>query len=405
MVKWLRSTLSPRFVLLVLIAFSVVLASCGAKATPAPAPTRAPAPTPTATPTPAPAVAPTPTLRATPAPGPATPVPGTPTPTTVATPPAKVFKTKFQHYTTPGVVSFVAAQEWAKRVKARTNGGVDVEWVALGGLVPVLEQHDATAKGLIDGYHWPGVYLERLSPALGAAMIMSGVTEPRLTDMYQVLDAGLEKLIQDRMLRDGVVALPIWWWQVYLGYFTKDTYVNRAGALTGKKIRVPAGVNAEQAKALGATTVNIPLGEVYLGLQLGTIDGVWTGVTGSGYALKFYEQAKYLTGSRSLYGTVILWTAVNKKWWDGLPADYQKVLRDTALEMKPWVYKEGLADDEKILTDYEAKRIPFYFPTEADEAFLTKLMSPGMWSWWDKTAGADGKAVEEIFAKLGAKRP
>jgi TRAP-type C4-dicarboxylate transport system substrate-binding protein len=106
------------------------------------------------------------------------------------------------------------------------------------------------------------------------------------------------------------------------------TPIRHLADFKGKKIRVLASPFQNQAiERLGATPVAMTLGDVVPAIQQGAVDGavggivVWT-------PMHFQDAAKYVTetGQPAVY--VI--AEVNKKWYETLPADLQKVIDSDA---------------------------------------------------------------------------
>jgi TRAP-type C4-dicarboxylate transport system substrate-binding protein len=94
----------------------------------------------------------------------------------------------------------------------------------------------------------------------------------------------------------------------------------------GKKIRVfPSPLQVEPMKQLGALPIPMPFGEVLAALQNGTIDGLLAGIPVL-TPLKFYDAAKPITEIHPAIVTSTL--VVNKKWFDGLPADVRSAITD-----------------------------------------------------------------------------
>lgn len=95
----------------------------------------------------------------------------------------------------------------------------------------------------------------------------------------------------------------------------------------GKKIRAPASkVMTSALKALGAEPVSMPLGDVAPALKNGTVDGMEANY-GLIVTQKFNESAQFVTADVTLWPFPAA-VVVNKKIWDGLSADQQKILSD-----------------------------------------------------------------------------
>ena len=100
--------------------------------------------------------------------------------------------------------------------------------------------------------------------------------------------------------------------------------------LKGQKIRTNGLKTIDLTfQALGATTVTIPYGDLYMNLKNGTADGQdnpWVNVEG----MKFYEVQKYFTQSNYLFMPDPFY--VNAAWWDSLPAEFQEIIKTCARE-------------------------------------------------------------------------
>jgi TRAP-type C4-dicarboxylate transport system substrate-binding protein len=80
--------------------------------------------------------------------------------------------------------------------------------------------------------------------------------------------------------------------------------------LKGMKIRTPGGLQTSYIKALGAEPVFMPLGDVYLALETGTIDGLVT-CPPLVLAFKLFEVAKY--GVITTFGCVTEGVVMNQE--------------------------------------------------------------------------------------------
>jgi tripartite ATP-independent transporter DctP family solute receptor len=114
--------------------------------------------------------------------------------------------------------------------------------------------------------------------------------------------------------------------------------------LKGKRIRGAGETVIEGLRALGAAPTLIGAGEVYLALQRGTVDAGLAGVS-TLWDRKYFEVTKYLTMVDFNFG--IMPILINKKKFDGLPGDIQKIMLEAAKEVQAWGRKEV----EKIISE------------------------------------------------------
>jgi len=110
--------------------------------------------------------------------------------------------------------------------------------------------------------------------------------------------------------------------------------------IKGMKIRSPGGLQTLAIKALGAAPIFMPLGDVYLSMETGVIDGVVT-CPALVKAFKLYEVAKH--GVPVSFGCVAEGLFVNKKFWEKLPADLKPIVEDVGRN----AYKVAGIFDEK----------------------------------------------------------
>jgi TRAP-type C4-dicarboxylate transport system substrate-binding protein len=108
--------------------------------------------------------------------------------------------------------------------------------------------------------------------------------------------------------------------------FTKGKVIRSVADLKGLKIRVPGGRYRELYTKLGAAPQSISIGDVYMSMKTGVIDGLRTG-SGSVYQLKLYEvadQAVLLGPWPALSQDIV----VSQKAWKELPPDLQEIVRE-----------------------------------------------------------------------------
>jgi TRAP-type C4-dicarboxylate transport system substrate-binding protein len=93
----------------------------------------------------------------------------------------------------------------------------------------------------------------------------------------------------------------------------------------GLKIRTPGGHQTHYIKSLGAEPVFMPLGDVYLALETGTIDGLVT-CPPLVLAFKLHEVAKY--GVVATFGCVSEGVIMNQQSWEKTPDDLKPIIEE-----------------------------------------------------------------------------
>jgi C4-dicarboxylate-binding protein DctP len=110
----------------------------------------------------------------------------------------------------------------------------------------------------------------------------------------------------------------------------------------GMKYRIQSSkVLEEQIRALGGIPQVMAFGETYQALQTGVVDGT-ENPPSNFYTQKMHEVQKHL--SLTNHGYLGYAVIVNKKFWDGLPADVRGQLNQAMKEAT--VYANKIAQDE-----------------------------------------------------------
>ena len=110
-------------------------------------------------------------------------------------------------------------------------------------------------------------------------------------------------------------------------------------------------VNLSDLAAMGATPTPMGWTEVYPALQQKVIDGAEAQDPAT-YGARLYEVIKYITKTGHI--NLITGIVTSAGWFDSLPADYQKVLRDESLaagDEASHMTADSLANYEKMMAD------------------------------------------------------
>jgi TRAP-type C4-dicarboxylate transport system substrate-binding protein len=123
--------------------------------------------------------------------------------------------------------------------------------------------------------------------------------------------------------KHGFKVLSFSWVQGYRHFFTNKP-IRTPEDLKGMRIRTPpAPIWQESVRALGATPVAMAFGDMYPALQQKAMDGVEL-VYNNIPAGRFYEVLKYVSETRHIM--LVNYEVISSKWFNALPADYQKIL-------------------------------------------------------------------------------
>ena len=117
--------------------------------------------------------------------------------------------------------------------------------------------------------------------------------------------------------------------------------ITKPSDLQGLKMRTAGMETIDRTfRALGATTTPVPYSDLYMALRTGVADGQenpWTNIS----SMKFYEVQKYFTEVNYQFHPDPFY--VNAQWWNGLPEEFQTIIRECADEMG--TYNDQLVDE------------------------------------------------------------
>jgi TRAP-type C4-dicarboxylate transport system substrate-binding protein len=167
--------------------------------------------------------------------------------------------------------------------------------------------------------------------------------------------------------------------------------------LKGMQIR-GTGNDVPLIKAMGGTPVGTAWSEVYLALQRGVADGLISNYA-SYKASKLAEVTRYTTDHN--VRSVGFWVAMNKKKWESLPRDVQKVIDEASEQAVGWLGETLDAEQEDGRKYVLASGNEIIVPTTAEAARFDEALQPTREEWVKEMAGLGlpGKDVLEFVLK------
>jgi TRAP-type mannitol/chloroaromatic compound transport system substrate-binding protein len=220
-----------------------------------------------------------------------------------------------------------AAERLAERINAMSNGRLSVKVYAAGELVPALEVFDAVSRGTAEMGHGTPYYWKGKVPA---AQFFSSIPFGFSTaEMNAWIHKGDGQALWDEAYgAHGVKPFSAGNTTMQMGgWFNKE--INSIDDLKGLKIRMP-GLGGEVLAKLGATTINLPGGEIFTSLQTGAIDATdWVNPYND-LAFGLNKAAKYYYFPAWQEPQALVELLVNKTAYEKLPADLQAIVSEAA---------------------------------------------------------------------------
>ncbi|WP_394781019.1 TRAP transporter substrate-binding protein [Undibacterium sp.] len=246
---------------------------------------------------------------------------------------------KFSHVVASDTPKGKAAERFKELAEKNTKGRVKVEVYPNSTLYKDKEEMEALQLGAV----------QMLAPSL-AKFGPLGVKEFEVFDLpyifpfkdvlYQVTEGPIGKSLMQKLEPKGITGLAFW--DNGFKIMSANKPLHTPADFKGLKMRIQSSkVLDAQMRALGANPQVLAFSEVYQALQTGVVDGTENPPSNM-YTQKMHEVQKHLTVSNHGYlGYAVI---VNKKFWDGLPADIRTQLE--AAMKGATTYANAIADQE-----------------------------------------------------------
>jgi tripartite ATP-independent transporter DctP family solute receptor len=241
--------------------------------------------------------------------------------------------------------------DWAKAVDEKTKGGLKIEVfhsAQLGVEEDIIEQ---IRQGANVGQNTDSARMGNYVP--GIAIMNGPYFVDTLEDVIKLKNLPTVKAwIDDLSNKFGLQVVSFTWVQGYRHFFTNKP-IKTPADLKGMRIRTPpAPIWQESIRALGASPVALPFGEMYPALQQKAIDGVEL-VYNNIPAGRFYEVLKYANETKHIM--LINFEVISSKFFKSLPANYQKILVEECDKAGLETSKRILASEQEVKKQLIAK--------------------------------------------------
>ncbi len=301
---------------------------------------------------------------------------------------------KFSHVVAPNTPKGKGADKFKELGEKYTNGKVKIEIYPNSQLYKDKEELEALQLGSV----------QMLAPSL-AKFGPLGAKEfevfdlpflfPSVAALQKIQTGPIGKGMFTSLESKGIVGLA--YWDNGFKIFSANKPVKVPDDLLGMKIRIQSSKVLEaQMKAYGAVPQVMAFSEVYQGLQTGVVDGQ-ENTPSNMYTQKMHEVQKY--GALTNHGYIGYAVIVNKKFWDGLPADIRGQLEKAMAEAT--TYSNSISqqeNDEALDAMKKSGKIEFYKPTDADLKKWRDASKPV----WDEMSGRIGKdLLKKVATEAG----
>jgi tripartite ATP-independent transporter DctP family solute receptor len=299
---------------------------------------------------------------------------------------------KFSHTDNPGGLRDEAAKTFAQKVEKYTQGRYKVQVFPSGQLANDPKAIEQLQLGGIDfTVSATGSYATHLRTLNLTAL-------PFLVDTYE---QGWKFYDESQWLQKQFSLLPPKGFRVLATFeagfrcFSTKMPLNSPADAKGKKMRVyPNDMIRWIMESIGFSPVVLPVTEVYLAIQQGTVDGQENPID-TIYSLRFYEVAKYITLTNHVYSPIPL--TISEATWSKFSDADKAVVKKAAIEAAQWSRNAVKNSEAGQLKDMQSKGAIVNRPNIEPFRAAVKPV-------YDKAKGVYGADVDQILADAQAVR-
>lgn len=282
-----------------------------------------------------------------------------------------------------------AQEMFAELVEEKTGGTVKVEVYPAGQLYRAHDIPSAVATGAVDiGFNLTNVWTnDAVSEINDVPFLFRNAEHARAAwepsgELFTLYDATLT--------RRQMKPLGVMFFGSLFDISNNGKPLVEPADFAGMKIRTYGALASEAIRALGGSPVTMDPGEMYLGLQSGTIDGAITGLTSIDQR-KLWEAGRYATIAQAAFGVFAV--NMNLRKFNSLTEEQQAAILEASAEVFEWTAEESARQDAESL-EFLKGNIQVVAFDEAQKAIWAEKLEVVVESWMAR-ANDEEKAVIE----------
>jgi C4-dicarboxylate-binding protein DctP len=303
---------------------------------------------------------------------------------------------KFSHVVAVDTPKGKAAEYFKKLAEERTKGRVKVEVYPNSQLYKDGEEMEALQLGSV----------QMLAPSV-AKFGPLGVREFEVfdlpyifetyADLHKVTDGAVGTLLFQKLESKGIIGVAFW--DNGFKDFSANKPLRLPGDAKGLKMRIQSSnVLEAEIRALNGLPQKMAFSEVYQGLQTGVVDGT-ENPPSNFYTQKMHEVQKYLTMTE--HGVIEYAVIVNKKFWDGLPADIRTALTSSMKDATKFADDIAKKENDDALEAVKKSGKTQVIVLTADEKAAWKKVLVGVHHEQESRIGKD--IIQAVYKETGFK--
>jgi C4-dicarboxylate-binding protein DctP len=307
---------------------------------------------------------------------------------------------KFSHVVATDTPKGEAAEKFKQLAEKYSSGRVKVELYPNSQLYKDREEMEALQLGAV----------QMLAPSVSKFGPL-GVREFEVFDLPylfpdaetvdRVTDGEIGKALFAKLESRGIKGLA--YWDNGFKQFSANRPLREPRDFRGLKMRIQSSKVLEaMMRQLGALPQVMAFSEVYSALQQRVVDGTENPVSNL-YTQKMHEVQSHLTISD--HGCLVYAVVVNRKFWEGLPADVRAQLEKAMRETTVYEREVAKKDNEDALAAVRAsKKTEVYVLGDAERKRWREALLP-VHAKFEPTVGRDNlQAIYRVAAAVQAEK-
>lgn len=235
----------------------------------------------------------------------------------------RAIELKVSHFWPPTSANHEHMVRWKQKIEADSKGRLTLRIFPSGTLLGQQQEWEGLSKGVADVVM--GIRLETAGREFSFrfTIFTMGVTDTRIGGqlMYDLYNEFPEYRAEWKDIKI-----------LYLGaagptQIHSKKPVHKLEDLKGMQIRTAPGAGIDAVKLLGATPVTMPMSEVFMAIQKGTVEGL-VGPYDVLKGFRLTDVTRYTTNAH-LWILLGHYVGMNLNTYNKLPADLQKVINDS----------------------------------------------------------------------------
>ncbi|TSJ60151.1 TRAP transporter substrate-binding protein [Starkeya sp. 3C] len=313
--------------------------------------------------------------------------------------PALAQKARLGHVFAQGNAADEASQIFARLVKERTNGEIDITVFPNSQIGGDEALGRDLSRGSVEFAFLNIGSLTGLDPLLDIHYLPYIATNTQEVDKIFYNPKGiLQRTLGETLAKHNMVALA--YFELDFRAVTNSKHpVRTVEDLKDLKVRVPGSASIRSFfEAAGSQAVTMPMPNLFVALQQGTVDGQDNGAS-IVFNSRLFEAQKYMTLTNHVYAMGAI--TVSKRFWDRLSEEQRKIVKQAAEEAAQEGIARNRAANAAFLEKIKAGGVEVVTPTPEAMAEFARIGQVG-WQKLEAVYGAE--RIAELKKEIAAAR-